>query len=243
MSSFASIINSIKANTASNKLVQKNLKRKPATTESNVKRQKNKEEPKSNGPSVVVFDGSVLERKKTFESKSDKKRFLDSRISTVEKVEEKQKLTPKEAEEEIENDKKDVELKQLLATSKLLEELERDEMSSKERRRHTMKKLETLGVKPTAKNKTPLPLQLELDAIHKKKSLAKLQEAKDLGIYHKSLKHLYVKTEPKKRNRDPGITSGVGRMKGATLTLQKSEIQKIQKQGTGKKKFNKSKKK
>jgi hypothetical protein len=46
-----------------------------------------------------------------------------------------------------ENAKKDVELKQLLATSHLLEELERDEMSSKERRRHTMQKLETLGVK------------------------------------------------------------------------------------------------
>ncbi|KAI9256910.1 hypothetical protein BY458DRAFT_519220 [Sporodiniella umbellata] len=112
-------------------------------------------------------------------------------------------------------------------------------MSSKERRRHTMQKLETLGVKASTKNKTPIHVQLELDAIHKKRRMDKLQEAKDLGIYDRSLKHLYVKTETKKRNRDPGITTGVGRMKGATLTLQKSEIQKIQKQGTAKKKFKK----
>ncbi|KAG1136032.1 hypothetical protein G6F37_004825 [Rhizopus arrhizus] len=231
MSSLANLISNIKANTASNPLVQKGQKRKIDNTE--IKRPKKAKETiqKSNGPSVVVFDGSVLQKKPVYEEKAEKKRFLDSRITTVEKVEEKKKLTPKEAEEEAENERHDVELKQLLATSKLLEELERDEMTSKERRRHTMQKLETLGVKPLAKEKMPLPLKLKLDEVHKRRNLAKLQEAKDLGIYHKSLKHLYVKTAPKKRNRDPGITTGVGKMKGATLTLQKSEILKIQRQG------------
>lgn len=135
-----------------------------------------------------------------------------------------------------ENERHDVELKQLLATSKLLEELEREEMTSKERRRHTLQKLETLGAKPTPKEKMPLPLKLKVNEVHKRRDLEKLQEAKDLGIYHKSLKHLYVKTKPKKRDRDPGITTGVGKMKGATLTLRKSDIQRIQRQGSKKSK-------
>ncbi|CEG84767.1 hypothetical protein RMATCC62417_18524 [Rhizopus microsporus] len=233
MSSLASLINNIKANTAHNPLVQKNQKRK-TTADSNAKQKKTKtmEESKSNGPTVVVFDGSILERKPLFEAKSEKRRFLDSRVTLPDKPEQKQPaMTPQELEEEAENERHDVELKQLLATSKLLEELEREEMTSKERRRHTLQKLETLGAKPTPKEKMPLPLKLKVNEVHKRRNLEKLQEAKDLGIYHKSLKHLYVKTKPKKRDRDPGITTGVGKMKGATLTLRKSDIQRIQRQG------------
>ncbi|KAI9256911.1 hypothetical protein BY458DRAFT_519221 [Sporodiniella umbellata] len=100
MASFANIINNIKTNTASNALVQKSLKRKPMSADVSIKRPKKKEESKSPGPSVVVFDGSVLEKKKTFESKSEKKRFLDSRISTIEREVEKPKMTAKEEEEE-----------------------------------------------------------------------------------------------------------------------------------------------
>lgn len=79
MSSLASLINNIKANTAHNPLVQKNQKRK-TTADSNAKQKKTKtmEEPKSNGPTVVVFDGSILERKPLFEAKSEKRRFLAS---------------------------------------------------------------------------------------------------------------------------------------------------------------------
>ncbi|CAO3701295.1 unnamed protein product [Rhizopus microsporus] len=238
MSSLASLINNIKANTAHNPLVQKNQKRK-TTADSNAKQKKTKtmEEPKSNGPTVVVFDGFILERKPLFEDKSEKRRFMDSRVTLPDKPEQKQPaMTPQELEEEAENERHDVELKQLLATSKLLEELEREEMTSKERRRHTLQKLETLGAKPTPKEKMPLPLKLKVNEAHKRRNLEKLQEAKDLGIYHKSLKHLYVKTKPKKRDRDPGITTGVGKMKGATLTLRKSDIQRIQRQGSKKSK-------
>lgn len=81
----------------------------------------------------------------------------------------------------------------------------------------------------------PLSLKLNLDESRKQKGIARLQEAKDMGIYDKSLKHLYVKTKEKKRDRDPGITNGIGRMKGATLTIKKSDIERIKRQGAKKK--------
>lgn len=75
---------------------------------------------KSTGPSVVVFDGSVLQKKPTLEDKASKKRFLvrhgcqskwisdwqrtqDSRITTadpLDAVEQKSKPTAKDIEEE-----------------------------------------------------------------------------------------------------------------------------------------------
>lgn len=247
MSSLASLISSVKANTAGNKHLNKGLKRKTPASKVESRRVRSKisadklEQPtktKVSEPKVVVFDGSVLQKKPTLEDKASKKRFLDSRISVADSnnaVEQKNKPTAKDLEEEVENQKHDLELKQLLATSNLLEELERDEMTSKERRKNTMKKLESLGAKSSPGEKMPLSLKLSLDESRKQKGIAKLQEAKDLGIYDKSLKHLYVKTEVKKRNRDPGITNGIGRMKGATLTIKKSDIERIKRQGTKKK--------
>ncbi|KAG2197909.1 hypothetical protein INT46_003216 [Mucor plumbeus] len=247
MSSLASLISSVKANTASNAHISRSIKRKATVSKEELKQQKKKliiekkqSISKTSGPNVVVFDGSVLQKKPSLEDKASKKRFLDSRISTVDPldvVEQKNKPTVKDIEEETENQKHDVELKQLLATSNLLEELEREEMTSKERRKNTMKKLEGLGVKSSPGEKMPLSVKLSLDESRKQKGIKKLQEAKDMGIYDKSLKHLYVKTKEKKRDRDPGITNGIGRMKGATLTINKSDIERIKRQGSKKKSF------
>ncbi|KAI8327942.1 hypothetical protein EDC96DRAFT_531161 [Choanephora cucurbitarum] len=238
MSSLADLISSVKANTSNNAHIARSLKRKAGPSKEELKQQRKKqliEKKKTTvAQSVVVFDNSVLEKKQTFEDKASKKQFLSSKITSIEShttIEKKEKPTAKDLEEEAENQRHDQELKQLLATSHLLEELEREEMTSKERRQNTMKKLETLGVKASSNDKMPLAYKLSLDESIKKKGLAKLQEAKDLGIYDKSLKHLYVKAKPKKRDRDPGITNGLGRMKGATLTIKKSDIDRINRQG------------
>jgi hypothetical protein len=71
-----------------------------------------------------------------------------------------------------------------------------------------------------------------MEAKRKERQQQKLQEAKDTGLYDKSLKHLYVNTKKKQRTRDSGITNGVGRMKGATLTLSQQELGRINKQGS-----------
>ncbi|GAA5814284.1 hypothetical protein MFLAVUS_007778 [Mucor flavus] len=256
MSSLANLINSVKAKTANNVHLKNNsVKRKAPGSKLEAKQKKQKTiveatpsislTPKRvSEPNVVVFDPSVLYKKPTLEDKASKKKFLDSRITTAEpsNVEQKNKPTAKDAEEEVENQKHDVELKQLLSTSNLLEELEREEMTSRDKRKSNMKKLETLGAKASAAPKMPLFLKLSLDESRKQKGIAKLQEAKDLGIYDKSLKHLYVKTDTKTRDRNPGITNGLGRLKGATLTIKKSDIERIKREGSKKKSFGGGKK-
>ncbi|GAA5801612.1 hypothetical protein HPULCUR_007060 [Helicostylum pulchrum] len=256
MSSLANLINSVKAKTANNVHLKNNsVKRKVPGSKLETKQKKQKTiaeatpsillAPKRvSEPNVVVFDPSVLYKKPTLEDKASKKKFLDSRITTAEpsNVEQKNKPTAKDAEEEVENQKHDVELKTLLSTSNLLEELEREEMSARDKRKSNMKKLETLGAKAEAAPKMPLFLKLSLDESRKQKGIAKLQEAKDLGIYDKSLKHLYVKTDTKTRDRNPGITNGLGRLKGATLTIKKSDIERIKREGSKKKSFGGGKK-
>lgn len=146
--------------------------------------------------------------------------------------EKKPALTEKEKELEEENEQKDLELKELLATTRLLEEYQKEEMSGKERRKHMMGKLDDLGVKGGPKEKRALPMALGMQNKAKERDAKRLQDAKDLGIYDKSLKHLYVKQTKKKRDRDPGITNGIGRMKGAMLTIKKRDISRIQSEGT-----------
>lgn len=74
-------------------------------------------------------------------------------------------------------------------------------------------------------------MHLGLEAKKKERQHKKLQMAKDLGIYDKSLRHLYVDTKEKKRDRNPGITNGIGKMRGAMLTISKREIDRVNRQG------------
>lgn len=66
----------------------------------------------------------------------------------------------------------------------------------------------------------------------KERQQQKLQEAKDTGLYDKSLKHLYVSTKKKQRKRDAGITNGIGKMQGATLSIGQRELGRLQRQGS-----------
>ncbi|KAI9313905.1 hypothetical protein BX666DRAFT_1974626 [Dichotomocladium elegans] len=243
MSSLAELINNVKSKTASNAFAQKNLgiKRKKATASpkevKKIKKTSTAESTKEEGPKVVVFDGSVLDKKPLLDSAKSKKAFMSSNVFKTEQLEEEQKpKTDKEKVEEEENQRHDIELNQLLATSKLLEEYQLEEMSGKERRKHMMDKLETLGAKKQGNAKMPLAMHMGMKAKEREREAKRLQEAKDLGLYDKSLKHLYAsKVEKKKpRNRDSGITNGVGYMKGGTLHIGKHELRRIERQGSKK---------
>ncbi|KAI8388525.1 uncharacterized protein BYT42DRAFT_631526 [Radiomyces spectabilis] len=239
--SLASLISNVKSNTAKNSLLQKNLainKKRSASHEDKtaIRKKLKQEKPaiESSEPKVVVFDGSSLKKRPEFESRKEKKAFLSGKILQTDSssTEDQSKMSAKEVAEEEENKRNDQELKDLLATSKLLEEYQIEEMSGKERRKHMMNKLETLGAKPAANIRIPLAIHLGMEAKKKERLQQKMQEAKDTGLYDKSLKHLYVKTKAKKRDRNPGITNGIGRMKGATLQLSKEEITRVARQGT-----------
>ncbi|KAJ8653190.1 hypothetical protein O0I10_011137 [Lichtheimia ornata] len=241
MSSLADLISSVKSNTKSNTLLQKNLasKRKKSTTEPNkpVKKPKRVDASKDNedkGPKVVVFDGSVLDKKPTIEDAKAKKAFMSSDIFKEDKVVEAVKpKNEKEKAEEEENQRKDAELHQLLSTSKLLEEYHVEEMTGKERRKHMMNKLETLGAKKSGNANMPLTMHMGMKAKEREREKKRVQDAKDLGLWDRSLKHLYASkvVKKKERSRDPGITNGVGRMKGGTLHIGKSELRRIAQDG------------
>lgn len=106
-------------------------------------------------------------------------------------------------------------------------------MTGKERRKYNMNKLETLGVKKSKPQKMPIQMRLGMDKKQKERDQKTLQEAKDIGIYDKSLKHLYAAaSKPKEqKKRDRGIGSGIGKMKGSTLVLSKTEIKRVERQG------------
>lgn len=128
-----------------------------------------------------------------------------------------------------------------------------EEMTGKERRKHMMNKLETLGAKVCESNAVnlkalciddweqksgnanmPLTMHLGMKAKEREREKKRVQDAKDLGLWDRSLKHLYASkvVKKKERNRDPGITNGVGRMKGGTLHIGKSELRRIAQDGT-----------
>ncbi|CAO3596373.1 unnamed protein product [Absidia cylindrospora] len=249
MDSLASLVSSVKANTASNSLLQKNLanskkrngkgdvsmatsnkKSKTTTTIST------KKKITATSPQVVVFDGTSLYKRPTMESKVAKKAFLSGKanISDISAAvsETVTTTTTEDDDDDMENNRKDKELKELLATSKLLEEYQMDEMTGKEKRSHMLGKLDTLGFKAAPSEKRSLTMHLGMEGKKKERQLQKLQEAKDTGLYDKSLKHLYVSTKKKQRKRDAGITNGIGKMQGATLTISQRELGKLQRQGS-----------
>ncbi|KAI9255602.1 hypothetical protein BDA99DRAFT_562124 [Phascolomyces articulosus] len=257
MSSLADLISSVRSNTANNTQLQRTLGKKRASTEPNrvqlfkkLKKEK-ATQPKvkrssTNGPDIVVFDDSTLS-KQTVDDRVDRKSFMQSskisKAETLSNGNQPKKMTEKEQQDEEENQKRDFELNQLLATSKLLEDYQKDEMTGKERRKHMMDKLETLGVKKMSNPNMPLAIHKGMQEKKRERDQKRLQEAKNLGLYDKSLKHLYTSTTNKKkeRNRDPGITNGVGKMRGATLHIGKNELAQMQRQGVKKSSNNKKK--
>ncbi|KAI7863449.1 hypothetical protein BDF14DRAFT_1844342 [Spinellus fusiger] len=249
MDSLASLINSVKSNTVNNVMLQKSLSQKRKSMASNIdKSATNKKIKKTSttttstattkGPTVVVFDGSALTKKAAIESKAEKKAFMSSRVSKLEPsvVIPSKPLSEKEQEEEEVNQRHDQELQSLLTTSKLLEEYQIEEMTGKERRKHMMNKMEALGVKPSANLKVPLAMHLGMEAKKSERKKQQLQNAKDTGLYDKSTRHLYVDKKKDTRQRDAGITNGIGRMKGAMLTISKQEMKRVSRQGGGSKK-------
>ncbi|KAI8580733.1 hypothetical protein K450DRAFT_235699 [Umbelopsis ramanniana AG] len=186
---------------------------------------------KSKGPEVVVF-AEAVKKTITGSSKADYRAFMSSKVAKMEAPPPPPPKSVKEMEEEEENLAHDRELKELLATSKLLEEYEMEEMSGKERRKFNMNKLESLGVKKSKPEQRPIAMRLGMEKKQKERDEKKLQHAKNIGMYDKSMKHLYAAaSKPKERKRrDRGIDSGIGKMQGSTLTLSKTEIKRVNRQ-------------
>ncbi|OZJ04761.1 hypothetical protein BZG36_01833 [Bifiguratus adelaidae] len=191
-------------------------------------------------PQVVVFDASKLGQKPTDVkgSKYDYKAFMARISSKVGKMDMEPPPPPtaEEIEEEEENKRHDKELQDLLNTTKLLENYEVEMMSGQERRRHHKKKLTELGAKAGKGVKVPTAISLGMKTKERERAAAALEEAKNLGNYHRSIKHQFAvpgkEKDSKAYRRDRGIGMGIGKFKGGMLTLSKADIARVERQGT-----------
>ncbi|OZJ01409.1 hypothetical protein BZG36_05659, partial [Bifiguratus adelaidae] len=87
------------------------------------------------------------------------------------------------------------------------------------------------GAKAGKGVKVPTAISLGMKAQERERAAAALEEAKNLGNYHRSIKHQFAvpgkQTESKSLRRDRGS----GKFKGGMLTLSKSDISRVERQG------------
>ncbi|KAG0364564.1 hypothetical protein BC939DRAFT_456224 [Gamsiella multidivaricata] len=193
------------------------------------------------GPEVVVFDASSLNRKSTTASTEfNFKKFMSSKISKLDEAPApfENPLTAEEKAEEIENKRNDTELHSLIKASRLLEQYNADQLDGADRRKHQREQLERLGIQKKEKIKVPLQISFGMMAKQRERDLKELEEAKNNGTYHKSIKHTFAAAGGKKKEKprsERGLKTSMGRFKNGMLTLTEREIKSVQREGVKKK--------
>ncbi|KAF9283438.1 hypothetical protein BGZ68_005355 [Mortierella alpina] len=197
------------------------------------------------GPEVVVFDASKVDRKGGSASGGGAefsfKKFMSSKISKLDEAPPPMEnpLTAEEKAEELENKRNDAELHSLIKASRLLEQYNADQLDGVERRRHQRDQLVSLGIQKKENVKVPLQISFGMMSKQRERDMKELEEAKNNGTYHKSIKHTFAAAGGKKKEKsrsDRGLKSSMGRFKNGMLTLSEKEIKSVQREGVKKKK-------
>ncbi|KAG0055352.1 hypothetical protein BGZ83_008872 [Gryganskiella cystojenkinii] len=194
------------------------------------------------GPEVVVFDASKVDRKTAGSSTEfNFKKFMSSKISKLDEAPAPMEnpLTAEEKAEELEHKKNDTELHSLIKSSRLLEQYTADHLDGVERRRHQRDQLVSLGIQKKEKLKVPFQMSMGMMAKQRERDIKELEEAKNNGTYHKSIKHTFAAAGGKKKEKsrsDRGLKTSMGRFKNGTLVLTEKEIKSVQREGVKKKK-------
>ncbi|RIA96507.1 hypothetical protein C1645_754916 [Glomus cerebriforme] len=183
-------------------------------------------------PEVIVFNDRSFSKclNKSSSNVIEWKSFMSHKIS---KVNEKPQMSLSKnvtAEEEI-NKKNDKELEELLKTTKLLEKYTTEQLTGKDRRKYNEQKMFELGAKPKKGMKIPTPISLEIQSKRKEREQKNLEEAKNLGLYHQSIKHKWAASSSSSKSqqtRDKGIGMGIGKVKNGMLILSSKEIKHVQ---------------
>ncbi|CAG8623578.1 5173_t:CDS:2 [Ambispora gerdemannii] len=184
-------------------------------------------------PELVVFDGLNL-KKNNGANIYEWKAFMSPKLSKMDDAtnSSKMKSTTKEKEEEELNKRHDAELEELLKTTKLLDLYTAEQLSGKELRKHKEKQMINLGAKPPKGDKVPTPIGLGILRKKLKKETKELEEAKNLGLYHQSIKNNWAASAKKNNDkRDRGIGVGIGKIKGGILMLSSQDIKRVQNSG------------
>ncbi|KAJ3045640.1 hypothetical protein HDV00_007764 [Rhizophlyctis rosea] len=203
---------------------------------------KNANKPSSNGaaPVVVVFNDTSSTRKETSGNASDWRAFMSDKVKLVAGERPKPRISKKEAEQDAEDDQNDRDLMDLLKTTKLVEQYTADELVGKDRRKYNQQKVVELGGKAPKPQKAPLPMRIGFKMGLERIAQKRLQEAKDMGMYHSSLKTQIMgdtaraakeaeQTKRKMARRDRGIDGGFGKFKDGALIVSKKEIESVEK--------------
>ncbi|KAF9964401.1 hypothetical protein BGZ70_006510 [Mortierella alpina] len=197
------------------------------------------------GPQVVVFDASKVDRKGASASGGGSefsfKKFMSSKISKLDEAPPPMEnpLTAEEKAEELENKRNDAELHSLIKASRLLEQYNADQLDGVDRRRHQRDQLVSLGIQKKENVKVPLQISFGMMSKQRERDMKELEEAKNNGTYHKSIKHTFAAAGGKKKEKsrsDRGLKSSMGRFKNGMLTLSEKEIKSVQREGVKKKK-------
>ncbi|KAL1917156.1 uncharacterized protein VTP21DRAFT_4812 [Calcarisporiella thermophila] len=191
----------------------------------------------SKAPEVVVFNDPTAKKNASGGSKTDYRAFLSSKISKLKPPAPAKPKTQKEMEEEQVNKEKDRELQDLLKTTRLLEEYSAEQLSGKDLRKYKEQKLVELGAKPSKGPKMPIQIALGMREKQRERHSKKLQEAKNLGLYHSSIKHLYSdndksseKSGAPRKNR--GMKMAMGKFKDGVLKLSQKDIMSVRNEGS-----------
>ncbi|KAJ3125414.1 hypothetical protein HK098_000302 [Nowakowskiella sp. JEL0407] len=186
-------------------------------------------------PEVVVFSEGPKVEDLMF-SKREKRRFMSSKLKDM--LDTKKPVSSKEKAQDDEDDKHDRELMDLLKVTKLVEQFTADDLTGNDRRNYMKRKVQELGGKAPKAPKASLSMAIGLRKAELERGKKRLQEAKDLGNYHSSLKHKFrdalskqekddsrKKFKRSQRDRVDLVDSGgIGKFKGGVLRVSKKDI-------------------
>lgn len=125
----------------------------------------------------------------------------------------------------------------MLKTTQLIEKYTSADLTGRERRSYMQSKIETATKGKGVKSSNIVHPQLIRDGIERKRVqgvATKLEEAKTLGVYSNTTKHLYkdiVKEEKLSKGRkksgksDRGLSGSIGKYKDGTLYIGKKDIE------------------
>ncbi|KAK0191003.1 hypothetical protein F5146DRAFT_1046710 [Armillaria mellea] len=195
-------------------------------------------------PNVVVFSEASTSKLpgSAYVAKSQKKAFMSSKIS---KLKDEDKSETKKSEEEEDEDRTNAQndaLLHRLVHTKLLSGSLNPELDIKPAQRKKAlagRILELNGdaklgrgeksVRQAERNKASKRIRAGLLEKEKQRQKAQLEEAKNMGNYHRSIKNVFAQpSEPTNQKRERGLRMGVGKFSGGLLKLSQEDISKAQ---------------
>ncbi|KAI8826773.1 uncharacterized protein EV422DRAFT_10414 [Fimicolochytrium jonesii] len=193
-------------------------------------------------PKIVVFTDTSTTHTRSTGSKGDWKAFMSSSIKRLSSVPKPaSKLTPTEAAQEVQDVQNDRSLAELLRASKLIDDYTAATLTGRDRRRHLEQRTIALGGHK-AKVNVPQQIKTGMDAAERARAAKRLQTAKELGLYHASLKtQIMGATGEKERearterirervkHRSRGVEGGFGSFRNGVLKVSKAEIESVEK--------------